>query len=216
MYFTLTFTILSCKVVLVKDEHSTLITYTTDEKFCRYNVRMIALITKKFQKCWSSVFSAPILERAQTQGNTSQNIKDWATRIPLKMWDEFMYSRRVSSSCSTSDNRHGYESTTIIYPCHALTLFCIGRFSSNIISSIPTYSSQDLDAILCSLLNIQNRTVPLIQALRKKGIIYDRESGHRSQCLPLNALPTEIKEICTKVGLKRRKWLWTCYDFDNI
>ena len=32
MYFTLTFTILSCKVVLVKDEHSTLITYTTDEK----------------------------------------------------------------------------------------------------------------------------------------------------------------------------------------
>ena len=103
-----------------------------------------------------------------------------------------------------------------VWTCHALTLFCIGRFSSNIISSIPTYSSQDLDAILCSLLNIQNRTVPLIQVLRKKGIIYDRESGHRSQCLPLNDLPTEIKEICTKVGLKRRKWLWTCYDFDNI
>ena len=67
-----------------------------------------------------------------------------------------------------------------VWTCHALTLFCIGRFSSNIISSIPTYSSQDLDAILCSLLNIQNRTVPLIQVLRKKGIIYDRESGHRS------------------------------------
>jgi hypothetical protein len=34
--------------------------------------------------------------------------KDWVTRTPLKSGGELRYSRRVSSSCSTSGTRHLY------------------------------------------------------------------------------------------------------------
>ena len=66
MYFTLTFTctILLCKVVLVKDEHSTLITDTTDEKGQTTSFSLPAQLVVAM-KCTRSNADGPICRRKQ-------------------------------------------------------------------------------------------------------------------------------------------------------
>jgi hypothetical protein len=66
MYFTLTFTctILFCKVVLVKDEHSTLITDTTDEKGQTSTLSLPAQFVAAM-KCTRSNADSPVCRRKQ-------------------------------------------------------------------------------------------------------------------------------------------------------